>query len=253
MKLKQFFLFCLICISTIISFKSNAQKSSTESTTTIIINGHQDQNPSDPQKGYMGIYVDQNDKGVYVVKVIEDGPASKSGLKKGDQFYSINEKDDVNNLNHLYSHLSKLKVNEEIEVKYIRDGKILSTTITLSSKEKVYEHPVDKKDESKVMVEEKDENIMMLDERTLAERGKLGVSLFQTDKLEGLLISEIYKDSPADKVGLQEEDLIIECNAVKIYNREDLGAVLRDKVPGDAINLIVIRNGKELAFSIKLD
>lgn len=253
MKLKQLILFCLICSACTVSLNSNAQKSSTKSSTTIIIHGNQNQKPSDPQQGYMGIFVDQNDEGVFVVEVIKDGPAFKSGLKKGDQFYSINKKGEVNNLNRLYSHLSNLRVNQEIEVKFMRGGKVLSTSITLGSKEKVYENKALAEDKSDDMVKEKDENIMMLDERTLEERGKLGVSLFQTDKLEGLLISEIYKDSPADKAGLQEEDLIIECNAKKIYNREDLGEVLRDKIPGDAINLIVIRNGNRMTFSIQLD
>jgi S1-C subfamily serine protease len=40
---------------------------------------------------------------------------------------------------------------------------------------------------------------------------------------------------------------------MKINNREDLGKVLMDKVPGDAINLIVIRNGQQMRFSIRLD
>jgi serine protease Do len=253
MTFKQRFLFCLICTACILSFNSNAQKSSTESSTTIIINGNQDQKPDDSEKGFMGIFVDQNDQGVFVVEVVNGGPAFKSGLKKGDKFYSINKKGDVNNLNRLYSHLSGLKVNEEIEVKFIRDGKVMSTTITLGSKEKVYENTALDGDKKDVVIAEKDENIMMLDERTLEERGKLGVSLFQTDKLEGLLISEIYKESPADIAGLQEEDLIIECNNMKINNREDLGKVLMDKVPGDAINLIVIRDGKQMRFSIKLD
>ena len=232
-----------------------AQKSNTE-TPQIIIQKEQAQKPNPKpksQKGYMGIFVDQKEDQVYIVEVVKNGPAFKSGLKKGDVFYEI-DGGKITNLNKLYYYLSQYEVNDKIDVKVLRDSKITQTVISLGSKDEVYESKLEeKKKMEEDMPGEKDENIQMLDERTLEERGKLGVSLFQTDKLKGLLISEIYKDSPADKAGLQEEDLILECNGKQISNRDDLSMVLMDKVPGDTINLIILRNDSKKSFTIRLD
>ena len=242
-KLALYCLFLSFCTQSIFAQKSNT------TSPRIILKKEQGQKPkAQSQKAYMGIFIDQKDNQVCIVEVVKDGPAYKSGLKKGDIIHQI-DGGQITNLNRLYHYLSMYEVNDKIEVKVKRDSKIEQTILSLGSKDEVYS---DKKEVAKEP-QEKDENIQMLDERTLEERGKLGVSLFQTDKLEGLLISEIYKESPADNAGLEEEDLILECNGIKISDREDLSKVLMDKVPGDSINLVILRQGSRKTFTIRLD
>ena len=81
-----------------------------------------------------GIIIPQNiDKGVVVVKVNDNSPAQKAGLRKGDIILSINNTD-VSDTAHFKYLLYKYNIGDKITMKYYRDEKILETTITLDQK-----------------------------------------------------------------------------------------------------------------------
>jgi serine protease Do len=93
-------------------------------------------------------------------------------------------------------------------------------------------------------------------------RGFLGVSLqpidkdiadaFHLDKLEGALISEVVKESPADKAGLKQGDIILECNSLPV---KSLGS-FRNEVslmnPGIVVNLKINRKGQLIHIPVTL-
>lgn len=93
-------------------------------------------------------------------------------------------------------------------------------------------------------------------------RGFLGVSLqpvdkdladaFQLEKAEGALVSEVVKDSPADKAGIKQGDIIIEYNGSPV---KTLGC-FRNEVsftePGSKVNLKVNRKGKVIPLEVKV-
>ncbi|MEL6988689.1 MAG: PDZ domain-containing protein, partial [Bacteroidota bacterium] len=196
-----------------------------------------------PNKAFMGIHVDSNDEGVFILKVEEDGPAEKGGLQEGDFIIQIDDKEILSLKKLLYS-LAEYVPGDEIEVEFEREDELSKTRLSLGDKS-IFESKVEEEIEA---VDEKEDELAMMkqstkDERTLEERGKLGVSLFESSKLEGILISEVYKNSPADKKGLKEEDIIIACDEMKIHSRQDLAEALYDKRPGDMINLVILRNG----------
>lgn len=93
-------------------------------------------------------------------------------------------------------------------------------------------------------------------------RGFLGVSLqpvdkdladaFNLPKPEGALISEVVKDSPADKAGLKAGDIIVECNGTPVKSIGSLRNDISLMEPGKKLNLKVNRKGQLLAFSITL-
>jgi serine protease Do len=93
-------------------------------------------------------------------------------------------------------------------------------------------------------------------------RGFLGVSLqpvdkdiadaFNLDKAEGALVSDIAKDSPADKAGLKQGDIILEYNGTII---KSLGGFRNDislMTPGTVIKLKVFRKGTTLTLPVTL-
>lgn len=61
----------------------------------------------------------------------------------------------------------------------------------------------------------------------------------------GVMIRYVYENSPAAEAGLQEADLIIGIDDVKIYNMADLTEYLGGLKPGDKIEVKIIRNGEE--------
>ncbi|HSX12710.1 MAG TPA: DegQ family serine endoprotease [Rhabdochlamydiaceae bacterium] len=93
-------------------------------------------------------------------------------------------------------------------------------------------------------------------------RGFLGVSLqpvdkdiadaFNLDKPEGALVSEVVKDSPADKAGLQQGDIIVEYNGISV---KTLGSFRNDislMSPGARVTLKVNRKGKLVTIPVVL-
>jgi S1-C subfamily serine protease len=71
---------------------------------------------------------------------------------------------------------------------------------------------------------------------------------------EGALITDIVRESPADKAGLQPGDVIIEINGVKVRSSEEAKhIVLSGGTVGDVYHLKVIREGEEVDKTIRLE
>ncbi len=70
---------------------------------------------------------------------------------------------------------------------------------------------------------------------------------------KGLQITGVVPHSPAEKAGLEKDDIIISINDKEIKTNRDLYGCLRGKKPGDVLKMVVIRDGKEEKISLKLD
>jgi len=62
----------------------------------------------------------------------------------------------------------------------------------------------------------------------------------------------VVKGSPADKVGLKEYDIILECNGEKITEKNPLANILQKFKVGEEVTLKVLREGKEFTVKVKL-
>ncbi|WP_428309422.1 DegQ family serine endoprotease [Hydrocarboniphaga sp.] len=94
-------------------------------------------------------------------------------------------------------------------------------------------------------------------------RGKLGVTIqavtqdlaksFGLDKPYGALVSNVEKDSPAQRAGIEAGDVILKLDGQTIEDNAQLPAQVAAKSPGDKIKLTVWRDGREKELSAKLD
>ncbi len=82
-------------------------------------------------------------------------------------------------------------------------------------------------------------------------RGWLGVSIqditqeladyFELKKVTGVLISDVLPDSPAQKAGLRQEDIVIAINDIPVMDSTDLKNQIAAVAPGSTVNITVIR------------
>ncbi len=72
------------------------------------------------------------------------------------------------------------------------------------------------------------------------------------EKQEGILISEVMKDSPAAKAGLTQGDIIIQYNDKPIKNVSKFRNDVAMMNPGSEIKLKVLRNNKPMNLSVTL-
>lgn len=93
-------------------------------------------------------------------------------------------------------------------------------------------------------------------------RGFLGVTLqpidsdlahfYQIDGVYGALVTDVIKDSPAEKAGLLQEDVIIMYDDQKVDNIGHFRNIVSLMAPGSKLTLKVIRNGKEIELKLKI-
>lgn len=87
-------------------------------------------------------------------------------------------------------------------------------------------------------------------------RGFIGVVLqpidqnlaasFGLKKPEGILVAQVSKDSPAEKAGISQGDIIVKYNDTLVNNVGSLRTAIALMPPGSKINVSLLRNGKLL-------
>jgi hypothetical protein len=68
----------------------------------------------------------------------------------------------------------------------------------------------------------------------------------------GFIISGTSDGSPAQKAGMLAGDVITKFGDAVIKNLYDLNSALSEKKPGDVVNVVFIRHGKEMSIEVKL-
>jgi len=89
--------------------------------------------------------------------------------------------------------------------------------------------------------------------REIAKAHKLPVDYGALIVREILGEEAVVKDSAADKAGLKEYDIILECNSEKITEKNPLANLLQKFKIGEEISLNVLREGKEIILKVKLE
>lgn len=69
---------------------------------------------------------------------------------------------------------------------------------------------------------------------------------------KGALIVQILGGSPAEKAGLKENDVVIKFDGVDVSSDAELVSLIHSRVPGEIVEIVVNRNGREMKFSVKL-
>jgi periplasmic serine protease, Do/DeqQ family len=80
-----------------------------------------------------------------------------------------------------------------------------------------------------------------------AMRNSLGLG-----ERKGVLISDVFKDQPADKAGIKRGDVVLSIDGRPVTNSNELRNTVATLSPGKKTPVVVFRNGKELTVSVVL-
>ena len=76
---------------------------------------------------------------------------------------------------------------------------------------------------------------------------------FGLDKVQGVIVSDVKRSSPAERAGMREGDIIIEANGEKVNDEASLIAIVDEARTGETLKLKVIRDRHEMTVSLRLE
>lgn len=175
------------------------------------------------------------DGGVFVLRVVEDGPAERAGMRAEDIIVSVDGAK-IDTGEKLIEVVAAISVGETVPIEVVRDGKTLTLDVEIQDRAKLYaeqsevEADPSEAEEAAVRfgltVQEMDPE--RRDEMRLRERG-------------GVLITQIEAHSFAEDIGLQQRDVVLEVNREPIDSIRDLRDVQRSLKPGSDVAFKLLR------------
>jgi serine protease Do len=220
---------------------------------------------------WIGVYTQSIDKdlkeafdldrtdGILIVDVMKGSPAEKAGLRRRDIVIKFDGKA-VDGSIPMVDLVKDTKPGDKIDLVYVRNGEEKSTTLEVGTREsskgsvlaitpnrtpysgsRSYGRTfhMDTESDSYIGVSIQDLN------------DQLG-SYFGVSAGEGVLITEVSKDSPAEKAGLKAGDVVIGVDRKKVESSEDLQSAITSKKKGDEITVNVLRNKQKLDIKVEV-
>jgi len=216
---------------------------------------------TEAKEGWLGVYsqtltpelregLNYTGSGALVSRVVDGSPAEKAGVKSGDVIVGINTTT-VASATDLSKAVAALKVGQTISVRIVRDGarRTLSAKLAERPEDDLEwsESPGDReapeapgsrryKDggDFETFFDDAMPGFAMLS----SGRGRLGVrienlspdlgSYFGVADGKGVLVLEVFKETPAEKAGLKAGDVITKAGDRKVEDSDDLVSALRD-------------------------
>ncbi|UKK86130.1 Do family serine endopeptidase [Sphingopyxis sp. BSN-002] len=226
------------------------------------------------ERGYLGISiapVDEDlaaalglpkDRGEFVQRVEDDGPAAKAGLKRGDVVTKVNGKD-VTPSQTLSYIVANVKPGTRIPLEVVRDGKTVTLNAVVATRppeEQLAGSNFDPEDEQAVPDDPKGTA-----DTTIQNELGLAVQALTPDiaraigvdvGTKGLVIGAASGSSDAGRKGLRRGDVIVSANRAPVTSSEALAKVVADaKAAGrDAVLLDIVRRGQPvISYAIRIN
>jgi serine protease Do len=203
---------------------------------------------------FLGVTTEKADDGVKIIDVSKGSAAEKAGLKEGDLITKVGSKK-VSDPDELMDAVSNYKPKEEVNISYKRDGKNAETKATLG--ERNFSRTFSYNGNSDYNFNFAMPKIAAIPREPFAmswgiRRGRLGVSIEDTDNDGGVKITDVQDESAAAKAGLKENDIITEVNGKKVKDVSEVRKELADVKYKSSYNIKAKRNGADMNFEIKI-
>ena len=178
-------------------------------------------------------------EGVLVAQIHPGTGAEKGGLTSGDIIKALDDKA-IKNVNELIKEIQKKKVGQKVKLSVVRDGKPTTIEVTLSAMPDKPEAMKEKEFEEKLGARVQEWTPQ------LAARYRISAEIKR-----GVVVISVEEGSPADDLGLQEGDVILEINRKKIETVKDFEKAIKDTNFEKGIVLRLHRRGNTFYHSFK--
>ena len=180
-------------------------------------------------------------KGVLVTQVFDGDPADKAGIQINDIILSVDGQP-VSTGRELSSMIANTPVGHKTKLELIRDDRKKTVTVTLAKRD----------DNDRVLASNRRAN------------GELGIEVTNMDsdiarrfgidgKENGVLVTDVKDDSPAQAADVRPGDVIKEINRKVVKDRDDFARLMKKNRDEDAVQVLIKRrNAGYLVVKIEL-
>jgi len=178
------------------------------------------QNLNQDLRNYFGL---KEGKGVIIVRVFPDSPAEKAGLKEGDLILAV-DGEKIRTSSDLVRLVSEQAPGSQVDLRILRKNKYLNVKVILG------ERP---QEESLAQKKVQDQAFrfrgMEVEDITPSLRRK-----YNLYSEEGVVVTYVEPDSPADRAGILPSDVIISIEGERIRNKKDFLQIVQN-IEGDCL------------------
>lgn len=214
------------------------------------------------KRGWIGVQLEELDpevadnlglkgvKGSVVVKIIEDSPADKAGIKQGDIITSINTKTSAKNKS-ISRLIAELPIGKTIPVKLLRDGKSVTKKIIVGS----YSED-DDQDFSTYTISKQKKGVLIKNlgiyVEKISDATRKIVNL--PDNVSGIMIVQVDQGSVIEDADIRIGDVIVKVNQTVIKDSDHLNDVISMLIEKNKSGaaILISRDGDFLYRSVKL-
>jgi serine protease Do len=197
-------------------------------------------------RALLGVMTEKSEKGAKITEVTKKSAAEIAGLKKEDIITKINDTK-ITGPEDLRETIGKFKPEEKIKITYLRNAKESTVTATLSRPKT-----------ENLVINGEPFNFSFPDQNFdfsnsfISHKPRLGLQISDIEEGTGVKVTGVDEESPAEKAGLKEEDIIKEINGSSIKDVDDLRSRIKDLKEGDIYKVKYERGGKTNTVDIKI-
>jgi serine protease Do len=201
-------------------------------------------------KAFLGVQTQKDEKGARIIEVTKESAAEKAGLKVGDIITSVNETK-IEDGNVLREAIGKFKPEEKVKIGIIRDGKSTAVVAELG-KNKAEDMVFNKNFNFNFPKDFPGGNFKEFNFSNEPRKPRLGLQIQDLEEGNGVKITDVDNESPAEKAGLKENDVISEIDGKEIKDVDDLRNKIKDIKEGDSYKIKYKRDGKSQSVEVKI-
>ena len=204
--------------------------------------------------------LDENQHGALVAEVMPDSPAEKAGLRGSEQSAQIDGQEiqvggdvivaidgqPVKEMDDLIAYLgAHTQVDQKVALTVLRDGKETEIAVTLKARPGVPEQPEEQEPKQA-------STGVFLGIGGAPLTPELAQSLDLPQDQAGVLVQEVQADTPADRGGIEVNDVITALDGKDVIDVETLREMLQKHQAGDEVTLTILRDGKQIEITVTL-
>jgi serine protease Do len=195
---------------------------------------------------FLGVNWDDVDNGAKITEITKESAAEKAGLKKGDIITKIG--DTKIGEGELADVIHKYKPEDKVTITYLRDGKEQKVLATLGKNK---EMKFKSFNVAPMQGMNKSYNFNY-DNVYVYGRPRLGIKAQDLEEGKGAKVLDIDDESPAEKAGIKEGDIINEFDGKPVENADGLSKLARENKEKYSYKIKFTRDGKQQEVEIKI-